>query len=147
MNKYLELAKKARRETTTSTKQTRAAGTKRGQSTDPGYDINDRNDITRSPGAARPKRPKRQKPLEGHGQLAVEQVLEELERPKSSPGLQARLYRAEAISKENAVKWICCALIYRREGKDAPFGSWRRHAKAVEDALELFCGEGEETAM
>jgi hypothetical protein len=94
MNKYLELAKKARRETTTSTKQTRAADTKHEQSTDPGYDINDRNDITRSPGVARPKRPKRQKPLEGHGQLAVEQVLEELERPMSGPGLQARLYRA-----------------------------------------------------
>jgi hypothetical protein len=143
-----------RRVDTTSTKQTRAADTKHGQSTDPDYDINDKYDINRSPGAVRHKRPKRHKSLEDHGQrqpvppgrLTAAEALEEIHRPKSGPGLQARLYRAGEISRENAVKWICCAIIYCREGRDAPFSSWRQHAKAVEDALELFCGGGEEAA-
>jgi hypothetical protein len=89
-----------RRVDTTSTKQTRAADTKHGQSTDPDYDINDKYDINRSPGAVRHKRPKRHKSLEDHGQrqpvppgrLTAAEALEEIHRPKSGPGLQARLY-------------------------------------------------------
>lgn len=69
----------------------------------------------------------------------MQEALEEMARPKSGPGLQARLYRAGGISKENAVEWICCAIIHRREGRDAPFQGWRRHAKAVAAGLDLFC--------
>jgi len=70
------------------------------------------------------------------GWLTVEEVLEEMARPKTGPGLQARLYRAGGISKKNAVEWISCAIIYRREGGDASFRGWRRHSRAVERALE-----------
>jgi hypothetical protein len=73
----------------------------------------------------------------------VEEALNEMACPKSGPGLQARLYRAGGISKENAVNWISCAILYRHGGKDAPFDGWRRHAKAVEQALDRFCEGGE----
>lgn len=94
--------------------------------------------MTKVPMKVRPKFPEPQK-RGVVGALAVDEVLAEMARPKSSPGLQARLYQAGEIGKENAIKWISCGIIWRREGKEAPFDGWRRHAKAVEDALDRFC--------
>ena len=98
--------------------------------------------------------------------LTVEEALEEMERPLSGPGIQARLYRIGGITRNNAIKWITCAIIYRRmdegvrheacerweaqkkswqKGKGAEpifFVSWERHAKAIEEALDRFCEGG-----
>ena len=95
--------------------------------------------------------------------LTVEEALKEMERPLSGPGVQARLCRAGEITRENAIKWVTCAIIYRRmdegtrrearerweEQKKAwqkvkgsePifFVGWERHAKATEEALDRFC--------
>lgn len=95
--------------------------------------------------------------------LTVEEALKEMERPLSGPGIQARLYRTGEISRENAIKWITRAIIYRRmdegtrrearerweEQKKARqkgtraepifFMGWERHAKATEEALDRFC--------
>ena len=77
------------------------------------------------------------------GRLTVDEALEEMTRPRSGPGIQARLYREGEITKENAIEWIACAIIYRREGEEAPFSGWRRHARVIEEALDRFCeGEG-----
>lgn len=73
--------------------------------------------------------------------LTVEEALEEMSCPKSGPGIQARLDRAGEIGKENAIEWISCAIIRRREGKEAQFDGWQRHARVVEEALKRFCGE------
>ncbi len=101
--------------------------------------------------------------------LTVEEALEEMERPLSGPGMQARLYRAGEINRENAIEWITCAIIYRQMSGEARrearerwevrrnawqkgkkrselifFEGWQRHAKAVEEALDHFCKGGDE---
>jgi hypothetical protein len=73
--------------------------------------------------------------------LTTEEAYEEMANPKSGAGLQARLYRSGEIAREDAIKWIACAITYRRAGKEA-FRGWRRHRKAVEEALGRFCGGG-----
>jgi hypothetical protein len=69
--------------------------------------------------------------LEGWG---AEDMVGEIMRPKSGAGINFRLYRAGEITRENAVQWITCAILHRRE---VPFDYWRRHAPAVEAALTL----------
>ncbi len=64
----------------------------------------------------------------------AEDVVGEIIRPKSGAGINFRLYRTGEITRENAVQWITCALLHRR---DVPFDQWRRHAPAVEAALTL----------
>lgn len=76
------------------------------------------------------------------GEISLGDVLKEMNRPRSGANLQARLYREGRITGENAIEWIACALIHRHGGKDAPFYGWRRHAKAVEEALDRFCEGG-----
>lgn len=71
--------------------------------------------------------------------LTIDEILEELACLQSGPGMQARLYREGRITRENAIKWIACAVIYRLEGKEASFNGWRRHEKAVEIALNRLC--------
>jgi hypothetical protein len=99
--------------------------------------------------------------------LTVEEALEEMERPLSGPGKQARLYQADKITRQDAVRWIACAILYRRMDGDARaaarerfegqkkawrkgagsepafFVGWQRHVAAVEEALIRFC-EGED---
>ena len=95
--------------------------------------------------------------------LTVEEALKEMERPLSGSGIQARLYRAGEITRENAIKWVTCAIIYRRMNEDARreareyweeqkktwqkggkgsepifFVGWERDAKATEEALDRF---------
>ncbi len=89
-------------------------------------------------------------------------------RPLSGPGIQARLYRADKILRQDAVRWITCAILYRRMDGDARvaarerfegqkkswrkgagpepvfFVRWQRHAAAVEEALDRFCEGGDE---
>ncbi len=74
--------------------------------------------------------------------LTADEAFEEMANPRSGPGIQARLYRSSRITRANAIEWIACAIIYRREGKEASFAGWRRHRKAVEEALDRFCGGG-----
>jgi hypothetical protein len=64
----------------------------------------------------------------------AEDVVGEIIRPKSGAGINVRLYRASEITRENAVQWITCAILHRR---DVPFDNWRRYAAAVEAALTL----------
>jgi hypothetical protein len=74
--------------------------------------------------------------------LTADETYEEMANPRSGPGLQARHYRDGRITREDAIKWIACAIIYRRGGKEASFAGWRRHRKAVEEALDRFCEGG-----
>jgi hypothetical protein len=74
--------------------------------------------------------------------LTAEEAFEEMANPRSGPGIQARHYRDGRITRADAIEWIACAIIYRRWGKDASFAGWRRHRKAVEEALDRFCGGG-----
>jgi hypothetical protein len=74
--------------------------------------------------------------------LTAEEAFEEMANPRSGPGIQARHYRDGRITRADAIEWIACAIIYRREGKEASFAGWRRHRKAVEEALDRFCGGG-----
>ncbi len=77
------------------------------------------------------------------GAYATADVLEDIRTAKTGAALQAGLYRDGRISRENAIQWIACAIIRGREGKEAPFSEWERHAQAVEEALDRFCeGEG-----
>lgn len=71
--------------------------------------------------------------------LTAEEAYEEMSNPDSGAGVQAGLYRAGRIKREDAIEWIACAIIYRRVGT-AAFAGWQRHKKAVEEALERFCG-------
>jgi hypothetical protein len=64
----------------------------------------------------------------------AEDVVGEIIRPKSGAGINFRLYRTGEITPENAVRWITCAILHRR---DVPFDNRRRHAPAVEAALTL----------
>jgi hypothetical protein len=73
--------------------------------------------------------------------LTEEEAYEEMANPKTGAGVQARLYRSGEIAREDAIKWIACAIIYRRAGKETLRG-WRRQRKAVEEALGRFCGGG-----
>jgi len=99
--------------------------------------------VAPQPRGARQKRHKRPKPpVTPLGMLTVAGALEEMESAKRGPGIQARLYQAGEISRENAVRWISCAIICRREGKEALFDGWRRHARTVEEALDRFCRAG-----
>ena len=65
---------------------------------------------------------------------SAEDVVGEITRPKSGAGINFRLYRAGEITRENAVQWITCAILHRR---DVPIDDWRQYAPAVEAALTL----------
>jgi hypothetical protein len=65
---------------------------------------------------------------------SAEDVVGEIIRPTSGAGINFRLYRAGEITRENAVQWITCAILHRR---DVPFYDWRQYAPAVEAALTL----------
>ena len=71
--------------------------------------------------------------------LTADEAYEEMANPRSGPGIQARHYRSGMIARADAIEWIACAIIYRRGGKGASFAGWRRHRKAVEEALDRFC--------
>ena len=91
------------------------------------------------------KAPKPRKTRASHKKmvpLTADEAFEEMANPRSGPGIQARHYRDGRIARADAIEWIACAIIYRRWGKEASFAGWRRHRKAVEEALDRFC-EGE----
>ncbi len=91
------------------------------------------------------KAPTPPKARAGHRKIAVltaEEAYEEMANPRSGPGIQARLYRTGGVTRADAIEWIACAIIYRRGGKEASFAGWRRHRKAVEEALDRFCEGG-----
>ena len=64
----------------------------------------------------------------------AEDVVGEIVRPKSGARINFRRGSAGENTRENAVQWITCAILHRR---DVPFDNSRRHAPAVEAALTL----------
>ena len=158
MVSYLEIAREARYDSRAREADTASVcgglertGDERGREVLTHRDESDQSD--QSPRAARRER-----------SLTVGEALEEMGRPRSGPGLQARLYRGSAITREDAIRWITCAIVHRRMGVKARaaalarweeqkksqrkgrgsepvfFAGWERHALAVQEALDRFCG-------
>jgi hypothetical protein len=65
--------------------------------------------------------------------LTLGEALEEINTPKTGAAMQASCYQRGEITKENAIRWITCAIMHRR-GKS--FEGWERHAPVVEAAWE-----------
>jgi hypothetical protein len=55
------------------------------------------------------------KPRDSAKGWGAEDVVGEIIRPKSGAGVTFRLYRAGEITRENAIQWITCAILHRRE--------------------------------
>jgi hypothetical protein len=64
--------------------------------------------------------------------LTVGEAFEEINTPKTGAAIQAACYLRDEITKENAIRWITCAIMHRR-GKS--FEGWGHHAPAVEAAF------------
>ncbi len=64
--------------------------------------------------------------------LTVGEALQEINRRDSGPAKNAELYRRGELSREKAIEYTTCAILYRR---GEPFEGWRRHAPAVEVVL------------
>jgi hypothetical protein len=65
--------------------------------------------------------------------LTVGEALDEINTPKTGAAMQAACYLRNEITKENAIRWITCAIM-RRRGES--FEGWQRHAPKIEAALE-----------
>jgi hypothetical protein len=64
--------------------------------------------------------------------LTFEEALEEISTPNTGAAIQAAFYLRGEITKENAIRWITCAIMHRRSES---FKGWERHAPTVEAAL------------
>src|SRR5829696_7447411 len=65
--------------------------------------------------------------------LTIGEVLEEINTPNTGAAIQAACYLRGELTRENAIRWITCAIV-RRRGES--FKGWERHAPAVEAAFE-----------
>ena len=65
--------------------------------------------------------------------LTIGEVLEEINTPNTGAAIQAACYRRGEITKENAMRWITCAIMHRR---GESFEGWEVHVPAVEAAFE-----------
>lgn len=66
--------------------------------------------------------------------FTVSEILREINDPRTGPGKNTELYRRGELSEENAVKWVTCAILWRR---GQSFDVWKHHAPAVKKALRL----------
>jgi hypothetical protein len=127
MGSYLTIAKTVRAEKHSAGKFTRssAEGTgaydkKQGYRRDKS-DISDRSWILG--GKVEPVR---------HAALTVGEALGEINTPDTGAAIQATCYLRGEIAKENAIRWITCAVMHRW---GESFEGWKRHAPAVEVTL------------
>jgi hypothetical protein len=70
--------------------------------------------------------------------LTVREVLEEINTPNTGAAIQAAFCLRGEITKENAIRWITCAVLHRR---GESFEGWERHAPAAEAAFERWTEE------